>query len=98
LFFICVAAATIYGHLKKPLLALAEDHMIIPHSFIRKRPKIIYFADIRRLTYQSVNGQRFLTIWSSGGNVSIARSLLESEEVFEAVSAFIHDRAPDATI
>jgi hypothetical protein len=92
------AAATIYGHLKKPLLVLAEDHLIVPHGFIRKRPKVIHFADIRRITYQSVNGQRFLTIWSSGGKVSIARSLLESEAVFEAVSTFIHDRTPHLSI
>lgn len=97
LFVIFAAVATIYGQLKKPLLVLAEDHLIVPHGFIRKRPKIIHFADIRRITYQSVNGQRFLTLWSSGGKVSIARSLLESEAVFEAISTFIHDRTPHLT-
>jgi hypothetical protein len=98
LLVIFAAVATIYGQRKKPLLVLAEDHLIVPHGFIRKRPKIIHFADIRRITYQSANGQRFLTIWSSRGNVSIARSLLESEAVFEAVSTFIHDQTPHLSI
>jgi hypothetical protein len=98
LFVIAAAIATIYGQLKKPLLVLAEDHLIVPHGFIRKRPKVIHFVDIRRITYQSVNGQRFLTIWSAGGKVSIARSMLESEAVFEAVRTFIHERTPHITI
>lgn len=99
IFFVITAAiATIYGQLKKPLLVLAEDHLIIPYGFIRKRPKVIHFVDIRKMAYQSVNGQHFLTIWSLGGKVSIMRSLLESEKVFEEVIIFIRNRTPHAVI
>lgn len=92
LFVVAAAAGTIHGLLRAPVLTLADDHIVVPGTLFRPSPRRIDFAAVMSASLQSVNGQRFLTIESAQGKVSVARSMLDSEHTFEHVVDVVTSR------
>jgi hypothetical protein len=92
LFVIAAAAGTIDGLVRAPVLALADDHIVVPGTLFRRAPRRIDFAAVTKASLQSVNRQAFLTLETARGKVSVARSMLESQATFDYIVDFVTSR------
>jgi hypothetical protein len=94
LFVVVAVIAMVHGLLREPVLTLADDHIVVPGSLLRRQPRRIDFGTVTKTSIQSVHRQRFLTIWSTQGKVAIARSMLDSDGVFDRIADAVTSRVP----
>jgi hypothetical protein len=94
LFVVVAVIAMIHGLLREPVLTLADDHIVVPGSLLRRQSRRIDFGTVTKASIQSVHRQRFLTLWSTQGKASIARSMLDSDQVFDRIVDAVTSRIP----
>lgn len=63
-----------------------------------RHPKSVNLADVKRMTVTTVYGQRFLTVYHTGGKVTISPSLLPNPAAFKELCSALAQRAPRSAI
>jgi hypothetical protein len=58
----------------------------------------VNLADVKRMTVTTVYGQRFLTLYHSGGKVTISPSLLPNPATFKELCSALAQRVPTSAI
>ncbi len=77
--------AIIMGLTSDRRLTITEAGIRAPKGGYSKQYMSINFSDMFKVTVQSVNKQRFLTLHHKDGKLSIAQSMLPDKEAFEEV-------------
>lgn len=86
--FVLVAVLGFFLSLRsKHQLVLDSSALSIPRNGFARSPSIIPLASIQRLEERQISRQRMLTVWHSGGKVTVMKSWLPNNQAYEAVRA-----------
>lgn len=96
LFVLCAVFAQIQGALRKPMLILADDHLVVPSGFFQRRLKRVEFKHITSAVLQKISGQQFLVLRTLQGKVSVTRSLLTPPSAFDLIVTAVNTRMPQS--
>ena len=107
IFYWCMAAVSaafvavtipmfVVGLIGKSVLTLTATDLAAPRSIFSRRPTVIRLSDIKQIVVQTVQKQRFMTVYHSAGNLSIAQSMLPSRAAFDDIHAALMARAREA--
>ena len=77
-------------------IRLTDTELSAPKSGLSKQNTHIPLKEIKKITIQSVQGQRFMTISHSNGKLSIAQSLMPDKEKFEELYRELAERIRQA--
>jgi hypothetical protein len=95
--FVAIAVPMfIVGLVSKTVLTVTATDLAAPRSAFSKRATVIRLADIKQIVVQTVQKQRFMKVHHSGGNLSIAQSMLPSAAAFDEIHAALHARSRGA--
>lgn len=104
-FYWCVAAisaafvavgisAFFVGLLSSRRVILTGTDISAPKFGFSRKATAVNLSDIRSLSVQVIEGQRFLNIYHVNGKLAISASFLPDEAAFEQLCAAIAQRAP----
>ena len=95
--FVAVAIPLfILGLVGKSVLTLTATDLAAPHSVFSRRSTVIRLSDIKQIVVQTVQKQRFLKVYHSSGDLSIAQSMLPSRSAFDDIHAALVARSRGA--
>jgi hypothetical protein len=76
------------------ILELAEDAVLLPHGFLRRRTSRIPYADIKRVWEANLFNQTLLHVATAQRNFEIVASMLPDLDSYRAVRDFMYSHAP----
>ena len=86
----------IMGLVSKSVLTLTATDLAAPRSVFSRRLTVIRLSDIKQIVVQTVQKQRFLKVYHSGGDLNIAQSMLPSPSAFDDIHAALLARSRGA--
>jgi hypothetical protein len=83
MFVLSAVLGVAHGLIRRPVLIVADDYITVPGTFLRRRENRIVLSQITAASIQKIYGQQLLTVWSGASKVTIARSMMPSQELFD---------------
>ncbi len=86
----------VMGMISTQTLTMDDKALRMPKSGLSHKIVSIAYGDIVKMTMVQVKSQRFLTIEHRGGKVSISRSMLPTNAIFDKVCNVLSERVAAA--
>ena len=81
--------------IREAKLEISPAGVKAPYGFLQRRSFDLKFADLEGITETTVNGQRFLYLYSGGERYPINAIMLPSANDYEQVKALVSERVTD---